>query len=498
MSVNYWNLFKSLLPEVILVVTALIVLFLDLFRLKALSNEKRFQVGAFIACVGCATAVLWIGFFPTTIHTAMSVWVVDPGALLVKTFLLLLTLFTLILSLQTPFTHYSGEYLVLILLATVGMMFMVSSENLLTIFVALETASLSLYILAGFNKGNRFSAEAALKYFLFGGLSAAVTLYGISLLYGLAGGTDFATLRAQLPNVAGEPLFAAGLAMVTAGLGFKVAAVPFHLWAPDAYEGAPIPSATLIAAGSKVAAFFLLGKLMIQGMVGLEGSAAWQAMQTGWMPALAVLALLSMVLGNLAALVQTSVKRLVAYSAIAHGGYALIGILSGNEQGMEALLYYVILYGFTVVGVFAVIQIVENECGESSMERFAGLSKRSPGVSFCLMIFVLSLAGIPPLAGFFGKFYLFAAALNSDSGQLGVFWLVLVALLMSAVSLYYYLQLLKQVYINEPPRDCPPMPVPVSSMFIVITLATIVVVLGCLPDLLLGMIQAAMEPVALQ
>src|SRR5207253_512077 len=264
--------------------------------------------------------------------------VVDPLTQLVKQALLVFTLFTGLISLDSRFTDHIGEYFALLLLAAVGMMFLVSSENLLMIFISLELTSLPLYILTAFDKRNPRSAEAALKYFLFGGMAAAFTLFGLSLLYGLTGSIELRPIAAALKGKGLDPLLAVAMVTTLIGFGFKLVAVPFHLWAPDAYEGAPTPSAALVASGSKVASFFILGKVMMIGFAGAEGNGAWRALASGWVPLLAVIAVVSMLLGNLAAIAQSNVKRLLAYSAIAHGGYALLAVLTDNLQGVAALI----------------------------------------------------------------------------------------------------------------------------------------------------------------
>ena len=257
---------------------------------------------------------------------------------------------------------------------------------------SLELASLSLYILTAFNKRNARSSEAALKYFLFGGMSAAFLLFGFSLLYGLAGSTNLPQIAAALAGRGLDPLLLVAIVTTVIGFGFKVAAVPFHLWAPDAYEGAPTPSAAFIASGSKVASFYILAKIMTLGFVGVAGSAVWQGYVSGWTPVIAVMAALSMVLGNLTAIVQSSVKRLLAYSAIAHAGYMLLGVLANTPSSHSALLFYVITYALTVLGAFGVVTVVEEATGGDALVNFAGLSRRAPGLSLCLLVFMLSLA----------------------------------------------------------------------------------------------------------
>jgi NADH-quinone oxidoreductase subunit N len=373
------------------------------------------------------------------------------------------------------------------------MMFLAGSEDILVIFVSLELTSLSLYILTAFNKQNIKSAEAALKYFLFGGMSAAFTLFGLSLLYGLSGSTNLAQIAAGVKGPGLDPLLAVAIVMTVIGFGFKVAAVPFHLWAPDAYEGAPVPSAAFIASGSKVASFFIAAKVMMIGFAGAEGSGVWHGYKPGWVPVLAIGAAASMILGNLTAIVQTSVRRLLAYSAIAHAGYMLLGIIGHGGQSFASLVYYVVTYGLTTLGAFGVVSVVQQQTGGDSLSHFAGLSRRAPVLSFSMMIFMLSLAGIPPLAGFFGKFYIFASVINSGPDSMGLLWLVILAVAMSAVSLYYYLQVLKQIYIADaPPTSGPADPMPTTQIALAV-LALAVLILGAAPNLLISPLVAAIK-----
>jgi NADH-quinone oxidoreductase subunit N len=484
--VSYLELVKLAVPEIILVLTVLVVLAADLLALRELELRFRLLVGAMISCVGCAVAIAWMFALPEHIDLFEGMLVVNPLTQFIKVALLVLTIFTLLISVDTDFTPHVGEYFALILLAAVGMMFLASSEDILMIFISLELTSLSLYILTAFNKRNPKSAEAALKYFLFGGMAAAFTLFGLSLLYGLSGATNLGQIAAAIKGPKLDPLLVLAIVMTVIGFGFKVAAVPFHLWAPDAYQGAPAPSAALIASGSKVAGFFIFARVMMLGFKGAEGSGAWHAYRPGWVPVLAIMAAASMLLGNLAAIVQSSVRRLLAYSAIAHAGYMLLGVLPHGEQSLAALVYYVITYALATLGAFGVVSIVEGRAGDDRLSDFAGLSRRAPVLSFCMLIFMLSLAGIPPLAGFFGKFYVFASGLNADPANLGLLWLVVVALAMSAVSLYYYLQVLKQIYVAEPGVGTRSLPTPVVSQVAVVLLALAVMVLGCAPNLLLG------------
>jgi NADH-quinone oxidoreductase subunit N len=480
-------------PEAILVVAALTVLGADLLTMRDLDSQFRRIIGGMISCVGCVAAIAWMLVMPQHGNFFDGMLVLDPLTQLVKSALLIITIFTILISIDTDFTSHIGEYFALILLAAIGMMFLVSSEDILMIFIALELTSLSLYILTAFNKRNVKSVEAALKYFLFGGMSAAFTLFGLSLLYGLSGATKLSEIAAALKGPGLDPLLVIAIVMTVIGFGFKIAAVPFHLWAPDTYEGAPTPSAAFIASGSKIASFFIFAKVLMLGFHGVEGSGAWRAFQPGWVPVIALIAAASMVLGNLAAIVQSSVRRLLAYSAIAHAGYILLGILAHDRDGFASLVFYVVIYGLTTVGAFGVVSIVQDRAGGDRLSDFAGLSKRAPILSFCMMIFMLSLAGIPPLAGFFGKFYLFAAALKSTPDSLGFLWLIIAAIALSAVSLYYYLQVLKQIYVAVPADGKTALHTPILSQVILALLALAVLVLGCAPNLLLGHLISAIQ-----
>ena len=491
---SYLELFRLALPETIVVITALVALGVDVLTLRELETRFRLIIAGTIVCVGCAAAIAWMLIAPAEhANFAGGMLVVDPLTQLVKIALLVLTIFTVLISMDSDFTDHVGEFLALILLASVGMMFLVSAEDLLMIFVSLELTSLSLYILTAFNKHNARSAEAALKYFLFGGMAAAFTLFGLSLLYGLTGATNLGQIAAALAGKGLDPLLILAIVMTVIGFGFKVAAVPFHLWAPDTYQGAPVPSAAFIASGSKVASFFIFAKIMMVGFAGAEGSGAWHNYAAGWVPVIAVVAVVSMILGNLVAIVQSSVKRLLAYSAIAHAGYMLLGVLAHDKQAVASIVFYAITYGLTTIGAFGVVAVVESRAGDDKLTSFAGLSRRSPVISFCMFIFMLSLAGIPPLAGFFGKFYIFAAVVQGGAANLGLLWLVILAIAMSAVSLYYYLQVLKQIYVADVPAGAGDLKAPVISQIVLCLLAGAVILLGCAPNLLVEKLTEAIK-----
>jgi NADH-quinone oxidoreductase subunit N len=496
---SYGQLLNFVAPETLIVLAALGALLIDLTTMRGSSLRSRMQAGAALAALGCVAAMAASFLVPSNTPAGYldGMLVLNPITQLTKLVILALTLFTAVTSLETHFTEHVGEYFALLLLATAGMMFLVSSDNLLLIFTSLELLSLCLYIMTAFNKANVASAEAALKYFLFGGMSAAFLLFGLSLVYGLSGEIQLTKIAAKLGGSRLDPLLIVAVLMVIIGFGFKVAAVPFHLWAPDVYQGAPTPSAAFIASGSKVASFFILAKIMMAGFAGAEGSGAWRNFAQGWAPILAVVAALSILLGNLAAIAQQSVRRLLAYSAIAQAGYILTGLLANQHRdGLASVLYYVSTYAVTIVGAFAVVAVVQKSAGADQLTAFAGLSRRDPLLAWSLMVFLLSLAGIPPLAGFFGKFYLFKAALftgATTTQPLGLLWLIVLALAMSAVSLYYYLQVLKQAFVAPAPSGAPALSAESTTRVAVALLAATVVVVGAMPDLWLQPLLTALQ-----
>lgn len=490
--INYAQMLQLALPELIVTAAALIVLAIDLLFLRQYQTRVRFTIAAGLASIGCAAAILQLLLAPAQANVLDGMLVANPLTHLVQIALLVLTIFTLLLSADSTFTEHVGEFVLLILAATVGMMFLAGSQDILIIFISLELLSLSLYILTAFDKRSARSSEAALKYFLFGGMSAAFLLFGFSLLYGLSNSTSLTYIASAIHGQSLTPLLVIAIVTTVIGLGFKVAAVPFHFWAPDVYQGAPVPSAAFIASGSKVASFFIFFQVMVIGFAGAEGSATWRHFTPGWVSVLAVVALLSMVLGNLVAIVQSHVRRLLAYSAIAHAGYILLALLSHTQQSLGALIYYVVTYALATLGAFGVIAVVEKQTHSDRLSDFDGLSRRAPVLSFCMFIFLLSLAGIPPLAGFFGKFYLFVSVLAAP-GSTGLLWLVVLAIAMSAVSLYYYLQVLKRMYVASPPAGVEKMQAPILSQFVIVLLAAAIVLLGCAPHLLLRWMMEAIQ-----
>ena len=509
-TVSYLELLRFASPEAVVVISALVVLAIGLINRRGpvvaeVSSAKPptrvAGTGAatgwclLVAALGIAIAIAAVLMQPRNASLFDGMLVITPLTSLFKIICLALAFFTVCLVRSEKSLRHPGEYLAMILLATAGLMLLVGSEELLMIFIGLELLGLSLYVMAAFDKTDVRSAEAGLKYFLFGSTSSAFTLFGISLIYGMSGTTGLAAISDKLAAAPVQALLATGIIMTLIGFAFKIAAAPFHLWAPDAYQGAPIPSAAFIASGSKVASFVVLGKIVLVGFGPVHGSSAWHAMAAGWSPILAVLAALSIVVGNLVALAQTNVRRLLAYSAVAHAGYTLLGLIAGSRDGFSATLFYAAVYAITLVGAFGVVGVVRTETGGDDLKNFSGLAARAPLLAGCMAIFMLSLAGIPPLAGFFGKFYLFSAALRAG-GNYGLFWLIALALFGSFVSLYYYLIVLKTIFVDQPSRTVPELD-HVSSDFLrrttVAVLAAIILFFGIMPDILASRIFGATQ-----
>ncbi len=504
---SYTDLFRATLPETALEVAALLVLAIDLAFLRTAALKMRAAVASLVGVAGCAVGVWALQAAGTAGYNYDGAMLLSAGGYttVAQAAILVLTALTLLLLIDSAFTRHVGEYVAVVLMAAAGGLLISAAQDLIVIFIGLELLSLGLYILTAFAKASGKSAEAAIKYYLFGGMSAAFLLFGFSYLYGLSGSTNLQQIaQAALisPAAGATPLLYVALVMIAAGLGFKVAAVPFHLWAPDAYEGAPAPGAAFIASVSKVASFALL--------IGI-GTAALHLFDAGhavhvrttfftmlpskyfglaepWQFILLILAAASMVLGNLTALVQSSVRRLVAYSAIAHAGYILLGLafFSRSPRSSEAILYYVLTYGLTTIGAFAVVDVVERATGSDRMDAFLGLHKRNPLLAAVLLVLFLSLAGIPPLVGFWAKFNLFAAVLQVSSGAVP-FAMVALAVGFSAVSLYYYLQVLKRAYVM-PAADETPIKASPVTLLVLVVVGVAVVVLGCFPALLGGWI----------
>jgi NADH-quinone oxidoreductase subunit N len=344
-----------------------------------------------------------------------------------------------------------GEYYGLLLAATVGMFYMASAANLLMAYLALEFVSLTSYVLTGFLRQNRRSGEAALKYTIYGGVASGTMIYGMSWLYGIAGSLDYMRINAALVEGGGDPLtIFIALVLILSGFGYKIASVPFHMWAPDVYHGAPIPVTAFLSVGSKAAGFAILMRLFYPGLSEAVEGGGWRFLAgVEWPQLMLVICMATMTLGNMAALSQTNLKRLLAYSSIAHAGYTLMGFVVLNDEGLRAMLFYLVTYYLMNIGAFLVVMVVANSTGREDIEGFRGLAWRGGAVpAVAMAIFLFSLAGLPPLAGFIGKFYLFAAVVKEQ-----FYLLALVGLANSVVALYYYARVVRTMFLDMPQGD---------------------------------------------
>jgi NADH-quinone oxidoreductase subunit N len=373
------------------------------------------------------------------------------------------------------------EYFVLLLFSAAGMMFMVSGNHILTIFMGLETLSISIYILSGILPANLKSKEAALKYIVLGAFSSGIFLYGAALLYGAAGSLSLPALAKYFQAGQISRMAVAGMGLLLVGFAFKVAVVPFHMWTPDVYEGAPTPFTGFMSVGVKAAAFAAFVRVFFEALT---------ALQVDWTHILWVLAVLTMILGNVAALVQENIKRMLAYSSIAHAGYILIGMVAGKEAGTSGMLYYLLAYTFTNIGAFGVVALVGRK-GEANVmiDDYRGLAKVHPLLALVMSIFIFSLAGIPPTAGFMGKFTIFSAAINS-----GYIWLVIVGVLTSAASVFYYFRVIMKMYMELPETE----PTKLQfgpAMVLALSIATAVVLyIGIFPTTYLNLATESVKP----
>jgi NADH-quinone oxidoreductase subunit N len=467
--------FYYILPEIVITAGALLVLIADV----ALPRSSRGVLDWLTMAVIGATCVSLAPFVDTRVEVAQGLIAVDRFALFFKIVFLLSAAVTVLMSKRYLETEGApaGEYYFLVLCATLGMMIMAGGIDLITIFIGLETMAISFYILAGFIKPNQRSNEAAVKYFLLGAFSLGILLYGMSIMYGLSGTTG---LRAMAPVLAGQvsdPRLVLAVILVVAGVGFKIAAVPFHMWAPDVYEGAPTPITAFLSVGSKAASFAMLARIFVEGL---------PASGEDWRLLFWALSIVTMTVGNLAALTQTNIKRMLAYSSIAHAGYTLMGIIAGSTRGIAAMLIYLLIYAFMQLGAFAVVVMLRRrDVIGDELKDFTGLAFRQPFAAFAMLLFMLSLGGIPPTAGFMGKFWLFSAAIES-----GYVWLAVIGVLNSAISLYYYIRLVVFMYLKKETIGSEPVVSP-SLGFVLGAAVVATIVLGIYPRFLFDVAEAS-------
>ncbi|MBC8287272.1 MAG: NADH-quinone oxidoreductase subunit N [Nitrospinae bacterium] len=425
----------ALAPVLVLSVFAMLVLVLDLWG----GRNKTLLV--FTSLVGLLmTAISAFAKHPIPAYSFNDSYVVDHLSLFFICIFTISSALAILLSVEYNEREgiRAGEYYALILFCTVGMILLASSTDMVMIFLGIEIVSICLYVLAGIRRNDHRSNEAALKYFLLGAFATGFLLYGMTMVYGSTGSTNLFKIAefVQNPSAQSNPLLLMGLVLLIIGFGFKVASVPFHMWAPDVYQGAPTPVTAFMSVGPKAAAFAAFFRVFAE---------TFPEMSPSWEMLLSIIAVLSMFVGNLGAIMQTNIKRMLAFSSISHAGYILMAVIAKSSLGSSSLLFYMLSYAFVTFGVFAIVIILGRK-GEENLEikNYSGLAYKHPVIALSMAIFLLSLAGLPPFAGFVAKFYIFSAAI-----QEGLLTLVIIAVLNSAISLYYYLKVIVFMYMKE-------------------------------------------------
>jgi len=431
-----------LLPEILLTCWLCIVLIVD-FAFPRLPKEQVafLSVAGLVATLGC---LAWFDLNHVSGALFGNMFVLDRVALFFKMFIVGATILVILASVQyvNRFTFFRGEYYFLVVMSALGMMFMASANDLLSVFVSLEFSTLGFYILVAYLRDDLASNEAGLKFFILGVFAAGLLAYGISLVYGETGKLVFS----DMTQASATPGFIIGFLLIFAALGFKIGAVPFHSWIPDTYHGAPTPVTAFLSIAPKGAAFAILLRIFFVALA---------AFKPLWILLLVAVSILSMTYANVVAIAQRNIKRLLAYSGIAQIGNVLIGLATGTKMGGDAILFYLMAYLFANIGAFAVVIAVSHAIGSDEIDDYSGLNRRSPFLAFAMLLFLLSLAGVPPLAGFIGKLYIFVAAIKE-----GLYTLIAVGLVNIVISMYYYLIVVKKMYINEP---IDPSPVAISG-----------------------------------
>ena len=464
-------------PEVFLTAAGLLIL-----SFAVAFGKAREEFLAFLSILAVVTTGIFLVFAASQPGRQTPIlggaFVLDNFALFFKALILISLLLTILASVRfvgrAPYP--GGEYYALLLFAGVGMLFMVSGDNLISIYVSLELMALSSYILAGYFKGEVKSTEAALKYFILGAFSSGVLLYGLSLVYGVARVMGLPELARLFASTERSNLLMLGILLILAGLLFKIAAVPFHVWTPDVYEGSPTPVTAFFSVGPKVAAYGILARIFY---------VAFAHFHADWGLIVAVVSAATMILGNVAALLQTNVKRMLAYSSIANAGYALLGVLGfGTEWGLKGILIYLLAYTFMNFGAFTLVILLESHgYAAESVSDFNGLARKNMPAAIVMLLFLLSLAGIPPTAGFIGKYYLFSAAMKA-----GYAWLAVLAVVMSAVSLFYYFRIAAAMFFSEAAGE--KLESSYALTAVVVICATGTLAIGVLPQPFLAVLKA--------
>jgi NADH-quinone oxidoreductase subunit N len=427
----------AIMPELVLVVLAGVLIVVSLIK-----NKKSYQVLGCITAGGIIVAIVSAFWFAMPKAEPILMWGgmlrLDSATFVFRMIFLFGAALTAIFSCTENTIHCRPEFYMMLVFSTLGMSLMASSSDLIMLFLSIELASIPLYVMAGIKVKEERSVEAGLKYFLFGGMSSAMMVYGFSLIYGFSGSTQLYTITqgviAQQVPLAGVVV---AIVLVLAGFAFKISAAPFHFWAPDVYEGAPTSVTGFLSTVSKAAGFAALIRILMI-LFDTNSGSVWQAL-------IAALAVASMFIGNLIAIPQKNIKRLLAYSSIAQAGYILVGLASHSNLGFSGAIYYLMAYLVTNLALFAIVGWVSQKTGSDNLAAFSGLSKRSPGLALAMLIGLLSLGGIPPFGGFFAKLLVFGAAVES-----GWVWLAIVGVINSVIGLYYYLRVLKVMYVDEP------------------------------------------------
>jgi NADH-quinone oxidoreductase subunit N len=441
------------MPEIIVTVGILLIVTVDLI----VSGDKKILMAGltFVTLAAALYSVVCLYDHPTQFLFA-GMLSLDPFSLFFKLLVIVTTAVVVIFGLQSSdIDQKYAEFYAVFLTVVLGGFLMSSATNLLMMYLALELVSLPSFILVGYQKHVQRSNEAALKYVIYGGVSSGIMLYGFSLLYGLTGTLDIHAIGARLAegDVPSATLFvAATLAM--AGFGYKVASVPFHFWCPDVYEGAPTPVTAFLSVAPKAVGFAMIARFFYLGLSSFDGMSG-EVLGGQWPELLAVIAAATMTLGNLTAIWQNNLKRLLAYSSIAHAGYMMMGIVMLSSAGLQAIMFYTAVYLFMNLGAFLVVIMIAERTGSEDISEYKGLGWRSPFVAAAMAVFLASLTGLPPTAGFIGKVYLFAAVVEG-----GLWWLAVVGVANSAVSLYYYWRVVRTMYLDDPEEDAEPFSLP--------------------------------------
>ena len=462
----------ALAPVIVLSVFAMMVLVVDLFG----GRNKTLLV--FISLVGLLmTAISAFAKNPIPAYSFNDSYIVDHLSLFFICIFTISSALAILLSVEYNEREgiRAGEYYALILFCTVGMILLASSTDMIMIFLGIEIVSICLYVLAGIRRDNLRSNEAALKYFLLGAFATGFLLYGMTMVYGSTGSTNLFKIAevVQNPSAQSNPLLLMGLVLLIIGFGFKVASVPFHMWAPDVYQGAPTPITAFMAVGPKAAAFAAFFRVFAE---------TFPEMAPSWEILLSTIAVLSMFFGNLGAIMQTNIKRMLAFSSISHAGYILMAVIAKNSLGASSLLFYMLAYAFTTFGIFGIIILLGRKGEENlEIENYSGLAYRHPILALSMTVFLLSLGGLPPFAGFIAKFYIFSAAI-----QEGLVTLVIIAVLNSAISFYYYLKVVVFMYMKEPEAEFKISLTPLT-LFVVFIGVTVTISLGIFPGSIIAL-----------